>query len=551
MEQNAFIEYDGQTSLYKLHNVLLDFLREKLANSNIDIIKLYHRTGRWFIEQGDELQAFDFYYKAGKIEELLERLNHPDMINISYLGYKLYQKIHSEMEKDLCIRYPFPFLQIACNLIISVEEQAVMQGVEIAKMMWEHFSVDEVMSQKLRNKILGELEVINIFLVFNDAQKMVEHSAKAYELLEGGISSIIFRNSEFVFGIPHFLYIYYREAGKLRDTRDIIVEGFPPSVFDGCGEGCGDLALAEYALETGDVHNAELHALKSIYRARTKMQIGIMICANFVLVRAGLIRGDFGQAKELLAETRGLLVQYRHEMMAQSNAIYNTTIDICEGYIYGCLKEPELIPEWLRNGDMSKGTFLMQGMAFPCIVIAKAAMLSGNWVQLEVLCESFKEGYGVLHNQLGLLHNSIYEAVAKYNLYGMEAGMDFLLPAIREAQADGILLPFAENADFILPILHSMREKEELDSVWIDSLIEICRQYSKNLRHQNQTEALLTRREAEVLELLAKGLTQKEIAENLYLSVSAVKRHLESMYIKLEANNKIAAIEKARSLNIL
>ena len=551
MEQNAFIEYDGKTGLYKLHNVLLDFLREKLENSGIDISGLHHRTGMWFIEQGDELQAFDFYYKAGKIEELLEGLNHPDMINISYLGYKLHQKIHSELQKDLCIRYPFPFLQMACNFIVSNEEEAVMQGVEIANTMWEYFSVNEDIPQKLRNKILGELEIINIFMVFNDAQKMVEHAAKAYEFLEGGISSIIFRNSEFAFGIPHFLYIYYREPGKLKKTLDIIAEGFPPSVFDGCGTGCEDLALAEYALETGDVQNAELYAQKSIFRAKTKMQTGIIICANFALIRLRLLSGSFTQAKELLAQTRELLVHSRHEMMAQSNAIYNTTMDVCEGYVYGCLKEPELIPEWLRNGDMSKGAFLMQGMAFPCIIIAKGAMLSGNWVQLEVLCESFKEGYGVLHNQLGLLHNSIYEAVAKYNLYGMEAGMDSLLPAIREAQADGILLPFAENADFILPMLHSLRGKEELDSLWLERLIEVCRQYSKNLQVRDQTEALLTRREAEVLELLAQGLTQKEIAEKLYLSVSAVKRHLESMYIKLEANNKIAAIEKARSLNIL
>jgi LuxR family maltose regulon positive regulatory protein len=473
------------------------------------------------------------------------------MINITYLGYKLYQKIHSEMQKDLCIRYPFPFLQIACNLIISTEEQAIMQGVEIANMMWEYYSTNEAMPQKLRNKILGELEIINIFMVFNDTEKMVEHAAKAYELLEGGMSSIIFRNSEFTFGIPHFLYIYYKEPGKLKIVLDTIIEGFPPLVFDGCGTGCDDLALAEYALETGDVQNAEFYAQKAIYRAKTKMQIGIVICANFTLMRLSLLKGNALQAKELLVQTRELLLQSRHEMMTQSNAIYNTTMDICEGYVYGCLKEPDLMPEWLRTGDTSKGTFLMYGMAFPCIVIAKAVMLSGNWVQLEVLCESFKAGYGMLHNQLGLLHNSIYEAVAKYNLYGIEAGISALLPAIGEAQADGILLPFAENADFLLPLLHSLYGKEELDVLWLERLIELCRQYSKNLQVRNQTEALLTRRETEVLELLVQGLTQKEIAEKLYLSVSGVKRHLESMYIKLGANNKIAAIEKARSLNIL
>jgi len=551
MEQNAFIEYDSQTGSYKLHNVLLDFLRGKLDRNDIQASELYHRSGKWFFEQGDVLQAFDFYYKAGKIEDLLEKLNRPDIIDVGYLGYELLQKICCEVQKDLCIKYPFPFLHIACNLIIRAEEETVMQGFEIVNMMQQHFSTNYSMPQKLRSKILGELEILTILMVFNDAEKQVVHATKAYELLEGGVSNVIFRNNEFTFGVPHFLYIYYREAGKLKDTINIISGGFPPLVFDGCGIGCGDAALAEYALETGDMQNVELYAQRSIYKAMTKFQIGVVICANFALMRFHLMKGSLQEAKELLVKTRELLVQYRKEMMAQSNAIYNTTVDICEGYIYGCLKEPNRIPEWLRNGDTSKASLMMQGMAFQCIVIAKAAMLSGDWVRLQVLCESFKEGYGIFHNQLGLLHNAVYESVAKCNLYGIEAGAPILLQALLEAQADGITLPFAENADFILPMLYSLRGNEQLYSLWFENLIGACRQYSKNLTAQGKIESLLTRREVEVIELLVQGLTQKEIAERLYLSISAIKRYLESMYKKLGANNKISAIEKAKSLNIL
>lgn len=61
----------------------------------------------------------------------------------------------------------------------------------------------------------------------------------------------------------------------------------------------------------------------------------------------------------------------------------------------------------------------------------------------------------------------------------------------------------------------------------------------------------LTERETQALTLLAQGLTQREIAETLYLSVSTVKRYLESIYSKLSVNNKISAVQKARDANIL
>ncbi|MDF3002632.1 MAG: vraR, partial [Bacillota bacterium] len=76
-----------------------------------------------------------------------------------------------------------------------------------------------------------------------------------------------------------------------------------------------------------------------------------------------------------------------------------------------------------------------------------------------------------------------------------------------------------------------------------------CARYSENMKPRNQTS--LTERETEVLKLLAEGLTQKEIAENLILSSSTIKRHLENIYQKLEVNNKISAIKKAKNLKLL
>jgi LuxR family maltose regulon positive regulatory protein len=61
----------------------------------------------------------------------------------------------------------------------------------------------------------------------------------------------------------------------------------------------------------------------------------------------------------------------------------------------------------------------------------------------------------------------------------------------------------------------------------------------------------LTEREIEVLELVAEGLTNREVAQRLFLSVSTVKVHTYNIYSKLDVHNRTQAVAKARVLGIL
>jgi DNA-binding NarL/FixJ family response regulator len=58
--------------------------------------------------------------------------------------------------------------------------------------------------------------------------------------------------------------------------------------------------------------------------------------------------------------------------------------------------------------------------------------------------------------------------------------------------------------------------------------------------------SMLSIREKEVLEFLAKGLLYKEIADKLGVSHETVKKHLKNIYQKLHVQNKIEALKKMR-----
>ncbi len=58
----------------------------------------------------------------------------------------------------------------------------------------------------------------------------------------------------------------------------------------------------------------------------------------------------------------------------------------------------------------------------------------------------------------------------------------------------------------------------------------------------------LTARQAEVLELLVEGLTNTEVADRLFLSPRTVENHVAAILLKLEASNRLEAVEKAHQL---
>ena len=110
-----------------------------------------------------------------------------------------------------------------------------------------------------------------------------------------------------------------------------------------------------------------------------------------------------------------------------------------------------------------------------------------------------------------------------------ETSPDILEKGIRETLSGGA----AMNPSIAMRTLKLLRNPESISNL------------------QEREEISLSSREVEVLEQLSKGLSYTKIAENLFLSPSTVRKHIENIYKKLQVNSKIEAVEKARQNNII
>jgi two-component system response regulator DesR len=66
-----------------------------------------------------------------------------------------------------------------------------------------------------------------------------------------------------------------------------------------------------------------------------------------------------------------------------------------------------------------------------------------------------------------------------------------------------------------------------------------------------QPAPMLSEREREVLDLIAAGSTNREIAEQLFLSPHTVKEHTSAVYRKLQARNRAEAVQRAQRIGLL
>jgi len=143
-----------------------------------------------------------------------------------------------------------------------------------------------------------------------------------------------------------------------------------------------------------------------------------------------------------------------------------------------------------------------------------------------------------------------------------DESLEILEKVVRLAEPGGWIRPFVEAGPPMADLLEGLKKKG-IAPDFIERLLSVLQECAaisgeRGIQptsvgppsHPSLVESL-TNRERDILELLARRWQNKEIASKLNVSPETVKSHLKNIYQKLDAPNRIQAVEKARRLGLL
>jgi LuxR family maltose regulon positive regulatory protein len=152
-------------------------------------------------------------------------------------------------------------------------------------------------------------------------------------------------------------------------------------------------------------------------------------------------------------------------------------------------------------------------------------------------------------NYSQLIPTLVLQAIAYKKKGNTEKAMDVLITALTNGERGKWISPFIEAGEEIRNLLLDIK----LKNIFTDYITQILENFpsTKKIRTLHTKLDILTNRELDVISLLAKRYSNKEIADTLFISPATVKRHTITIYHKLGVNKRQQAVQKAQNMGIL
>jgi LuxR family maltose regulon positive regulatory protein len=304
------------------------------------------------------------------------------------------------------------------------------------------------------------------------------------------------------------------------------------------------LGLARLFYEWNDLAAAQRHGQKSIQLARQIVHSDKSIAGEVFLARLKLAQGDAAGAIASLAETC--------ESVQQHHFSY-------------CMPEVAAaqVLALLRVGDLAAAARLAQTHTLP-ISQARVHLALGDAAAAMAVLEPYRRQMEVKGWQDEILKVMVLQAVAlqrtQHPMHGeKDKAAQLLDDALALAEPEGFIRTFVDEGSPMAQLLYQAAARGIVPyyTAKLLAAFEAEEQKSKGksrLPSSPPSQPLvepLSQREVEVLELIAEGLSNREISERLFLALGTVKGHNRRIYGKLGVKNRTQAINKARFLNIL
>ena len=519
-EQNAFVTRlpDGVT--YRFHHMMKACAERRFLRLDAETQRLYwERFGLWHEQHRQYLHALAAYRRSENYDALLRVIRSDAGILLASLKPEDVLDALDKCPAETLKAYPFAILVLMRRMFTW---RQIPKMLELKALLLAAIEEHPELSEKERGNLLGECDLILSFLCYNDISAMSRlHRSASAQMSRPAIS--IQSGGGWTFGSPSVLMMFYRAPGELERELAEMDECMPHyyQVTNHHGQGAETIMRAEALFCQGRFTDAHIELERAYTQVKNNGQINMALCCDFLSRR--LSRYTNVEQQYTFAERYAELLRYH-------DAAWINLWSATSAYYHALRGETGKIPEIFSQHRLSDINMLAPGkpmmeMIENQVYLAEGAYAKviGRSAELLAVCEA-------MHYALVALHLRVQTAAAYGKLGKIEEARAWLEKTLSDAAPDGFVMPFVENYDYIKPLL--ARETQSPLAAQIMALGEAA-QVRSMASVRPAVLGALTTREYEIVELMGQRLSNREIAEKLYLSEGSVKQYVNQIYSKL------------------
>lgn len=526
--QNAFVTClnDGQT--YRFHHMMKEcaFRAFRTLDDSRQAF-YYERYGAWYEKHGAYIHALSAYRRNQNFAAILRVVQKDAGILLASLKPEEVLEVLNRCPVSVLKEYPLAILVL---MRCMFNWKNIPKMLELKELLMASIREHPKLSEEERGNLLGECDLIQSFLMYNDISRMSQFHRSASEKMTRPAISIR-SDGGWTFGSPSVLMMFHRKSGDLDKELEEMNQCMPHyyKITNGHGQGAETIMSAEAHFMRENFVDANIALEKAYTQIQGNGQESIALCCDFLAQRLSICMD---------IKTRNTFEERRKELLQGHNTTWVNIFDSTCAYYYAVTGQTERIPALFGAHMLSTVNFLAPGRPMMEMIENQVYLAQGEYSKVIGRNESILAMCQALHYDLVALHVQIQLLAANWKLGKTEQALDLLRRSLSQAFPDGILMPFVENYPYIEELLKG--SFFGINENFLFRITRMGKEWKMRCDQLKKEEAyppvfkVLSDRELEITELMAKHMSNKEIAQSLFLSEGTVKQYINQIYSKLQ-----------------